>query len=334
MTHQYKRNPRLDACFEPTPACFHEALLNATSNLSPAQSGRTSARRALLIAALIVLALGTAAFAAANRFGIFDFLAERGQTFGARAPELVETGLAEPVTTGGITFELNEAIYDGERLYVTVRMHSLDYPVVNAMDWEPEDLGVPQMLGGSSLKSIDGQPVNGYTGSGRNEDGAAYEILITEYPGATEAIDVELGLFAFDVNDERSGDAVMRFTVPVSNELNETVSHFEPIEMNGFTLTELTLNYTPLGLSVRGTYAIDPALDRYERLRREYMTVKLYDENGLEIRGDSNPIENPEAFSSAWEASDEPHRVLTIAFVGNDTEEYGRYTFDVKEGTP
>ena len=75
------------------------------------------------IAVAACLIISTAAFAAANRWGLFDFL-NQGQSGSAPLPEAIEILATEPPQEGGTgelaDFQLREAVYDGEYAYLVV----------------------------------------------------------------------------------------------------------------------------------------------------------------------------------------------------------------------
>lgn len=75
------------------------------------------------IAVAACLIISTAAFAAANRWGLFDFL-NQGQRDSAPLPEAIEILATEPPQEGGTGelagFQLREAVYDGEYAYLVV----------------------------------------------------------------------------------------------------------------------------------------------------------------------------------------------------------------------
>ena len=76
---------------------------------------------AIAVAACLIIC--TAAFAAANRWGLFDFL-NQGQSDSAPLPEAIEILATEPPQEGGTGelagFQLREAVYDGEYAYLVV----------------------------------------------------------------------------------------------------------------------------------------------------------------------------------------------------------------------
>ena len=75
------------------------------------------------IAVAACLIISTAAFAAANHWGLFDFL-NQGQSDSAPLPEAIEILATEPPQEGGTgelaDFQLREAVYDGEYAYLVV----------------------------------------------------------------------------------------------------------------------------------------------------------------------------------------------------------------------
>ena len=75
------------------------------------------------IAVAACLIISTAAFAAANHWGLFDFL-NQGQSGSAPLPEAIEILATEPPQEGGsgelADFQLREAVYDGEYAYLVV----------------------------------------------------------------------------------------------------------------------------------------------------------------------------------------------------------------------
>ena len=75
------------------------------------------------IAVAACLIISTAAFAAANHWGLFDFL-NQGQSGSAPLPEAIEILATEPPQEGGsgelAGFQLREAVYDGEYAYLVV----------------------------------------------------------------------------------------------------------------------------------------------------------------------------------------------------------------------
>ncbi len=75
------------------------------------------------IAVAACLIISTAAFAAANHWGLFDFL-NQGQSDSAPLPEAIEILATEPPQEGGTGelagFQLREAVYDGEYAYLVV----------------------------------------------------------------------------------------------------------------------------------------------------------------------------------------------------------------------
>ena len=81
---------------------------------------KLSLSAAIAVAACLILA--TAALAAANHWGLFDFL-NSGQSGGA-LPEAAEIVATDPPQVGGegelASFKLREAVYDGEYVYMVV----------------------------------------------------------------------------------------------------------------------------------------------------------------------------------------------------------------------
>ena len=321
MMNELKLAARLDACFDQTPACFRVAIESVTADL-PRMPRR--AVRALL---------GAAALAAHQRWGVLSWLSGSLTSTTADAPALVATNLAEPVTLLGVTFEVVDAACDGDVVYVATRISAPGYAIEDTFETTKSDL--PTRSAYVLFDSVDGRKVPASMGERSEDDGALYSIIRAEKPADSgDVLSVALTLCAWDEADREKEERTLRVEVPVRSDHNRTVSAFEPVAMNGLTLTALELNYTPLKLRLRLSYALDPGLDRFERARREYMEVALYDAQGNDLMSGSQDWEASETgmtFVGEFAAAQTPHDRLTVTLTGLDGEEYGRHTFEFKE---
>ena len=106
-------------------AAFVSTVKNTLRRLDEEEK-KTVKRKMRVSAAIAVAAcliISTAAFAAANHWGLFDFL-NQGQSDSAPLPEAIEILATEPPQEGGTgelaDFQLREAVYDGEYAYLVV----------------------------------------------------------------------------------------------------------------------------------------------------------------------------------------------------------------------
>ena len=106
-------------------AAFVSTVKNTLRRLD--EEEKKPVKRKMRVSAAIAVAacliISTAAFAAANRWGLFDFL-NQGQSDSAPLPEAIEILATEPPQEGGTGelagFQLREAVYDGEYAYLVV----------------------------------------------------------------------------------------------------------------------------------------------------------------------------------------------------------------------
>ena len=106
-------------------AAFVSTVKNTLRRLD--EEEKKPVKRKMRVSAAIAVAacliISTAAFAAANHWGLFDFL-NQGQSGSAPLPEAIEILATEPPQEGGsgelAGFQLREAVYDGEYAYLVV----------------------------------------------------------------------------------------------------------------------------------------------------------------------------------------------------------------------
>lgn len=110
---------------------------------------KRSRRRAVLIAACIVL-LATTAYAAAVRFGVVSFFERRGRQLPEKAAVMVETAVPQQTPDNAlVTFCVREAVYSAEQFYVVLEAQPTnpDDFLLLCMDAAPDDLasnmGIP-----------------------------------------------------------------------------------------------------------------------------------------------------------------------------------------------
>jgi hypothetical protein len=322
--------------FAPAPAGF-TARLERTLQTLPERRDRKVSLRAALVAAILVILLAGAALALTSHWGILDFLRSYTGEPGEVARSLVTTGPeTAPVTVGPVTFALTDAAYDGERLFVAVHAHTD---------------GVP--LRGDSFGSISGRPadenaeasatIGSLTDGGREffgdnedfyptEDGLDLysEFLLGENAGSA----VNLEVLVYEDDYERMQGGALSFRLPGVAEAKEFTTK-EPIALDGVTVTKLDIKYTPFRMYTDVTYTIDPALGKFDRMRRQGMFLFLYDENGREVDGlggeSADNGDGTYTIHEEWALPVRAHRALTIKLRGQDSDLYGEYTFHLEE---
>ena len=324
--------------FAPVPERFI-ARLERTLETLPEREVRWIPLRAALVAAILLILLAGVALALTYHWGILDFL--RGYTGepGETARSLVTKGPeAAPVTVGPVTFTLTDAAYDGERLFVAVHAHTD---------------GVP--LRGDSVGSLSGRPadenaeasasIGSLTAAGReffgdNEDFYPAEDgmdLYSEFlldAGAEDGSAVNLEVLVYEDDYAKMQSGALSFRLPGVAEAKEfTVK--EPIVLDGVTVTKLDIKYTPFRMYTDVTYTIDPALGKFDRMRRQGMFLFLYDEDGGEVDGlggeSADNGDGTYAIHEEWTLPVRAHRALTIKLRGQDSDIYGEYTFQLEE---
>ena len=128
---------------------------------------------------------------------------------------------------------------------------------------------------------------------------------------------------------------VLSFALPGPTETREFTAG-EPIALDGVTITKLDIKYTPFRMYTDVTYTIDPALQKFDRMRRQGMFLFLYDECGREVDGlDGESTDNGDgtyAIHEEWTLPVRAHRALTIKLLGQDSDIYGEYVFQLEEG--
>lgn len=334
------RNERLDAFYPQTPACFHQAIGRAIERIPEPSARRRRVRTALAIAALVAL-LGGAALAAAKHWGVLDFLNGDAQRTAQEAQDLIQSGLADPVTVDDVTFELTDAAYDGRQLYASLRMSSAERAVVPFFGFADENRpDAPWIGAGVSKVFINGEQAGIWHEDGRSDESGAYGYFSADYlTESTGALDVKIvvGTYMAGVGGPVSvGEMHFQLAVQAEGASDKTIPG--DADMNGCSLVNFEFKQTPFKLYLSIAYTIDPALDRFEKLRREYMMVELYDEQGEPIRavgggGYREPDNGVYSTNSEWSADGAPHKSLTIKLRGMDEEVYGTYTFDCEEVT-
>lgn len=110
---------------------------------------KRSRRRAVLIAACILL-LATTAYAAAVHFGVASFFARRGKQLPDNAAGMVQTAVPQKTPDNAlVTFSVREAVYSAEQFYVVLeaRPTKADDFLLLCMDAMPDDpagnMGIP-----------------------------------------------------------------------------------------------------------------------------------------------------------------------------------------------
>lgn len=131
---------QLERAFPPTPAVFHARMAQIAAD-TRAQK-RISRRRALRLAmiCLTLMALGGAAVAAMNHYGVLNFNSGWDDSYYFSLPEaqdMIQYNLACE-TTGALEWRVKEAIYDGRvlRVLYAVRDTAAREPFSSA---DPED---------------------------------------------------------------------------------------------------------------------------------------------------------------------------------------------------
>lgn len=324
----------MDALYPPTPSCFHDAMWNAVDRLSDRHvTGRGF--RTAVIATVMVVALAGAAYAAAVHFGVLEQLRQRGFEPIRGAEELVTNASGEQaVMVGDVKFELTEQAYDGEQIFLSLKMSSDKFPVHGVFGWsEP---GVP----GSVLCNvhdvyIDGERVLDFEyGEAKQVDRQSFGMIIVPYKGEGDPeIKLDLSVYHEDTNTWDAG--VMAVVASTRDRLDKVLALPEPITMNGVTVSEIEMRYTKFMLYITLKYTIDPELPRFERLRRELMFYELAAPDreplikgcAVNLRGEEYIVKGEAV------ATDEPFEVLTIALRGEDGEVYWEHTVNFVEDT-
>ncbi len=140
--------------FGVAPDTFQESVRIALGRVKEREGMRhtpikRSRRRAVLIAACILL-VATTAYAAAVRFGVASFFERRGKQLPDNAAGMVETAVPQKTPDNAlVTFSVREAVYSGEQFYVVVeaRPTKADDFLLLCMDAMPDDpagnMGIP-----------------------------------------------------------------------------------------------------------------------------------------------------------------------------------------------
>lgn len=290
-----------------------------------------------ILIALLALLFAGVAYAAVTQWGVLDLLAANRVIPTERARDTILNNLnVAPVMVDDVRFELTDAAYDGQQIYISLRTSSDTKTTMGRYTWSHEALE-PELYTGVESVAINGQVVDFNPTEDRYVDGITYGMISVPYamqPGEQPEITLELRVFTAGATQSDTGE--LRFTLPVKDDAAQTIVIDEPISMKGVTVTYMELKYTPLKLYVTLKYTIDPELPRFERLRRESMFFELWgDEAGLQgYSGRSAKSDDEDAYTvqSEYVATDTPYQHLTVELRGADTEVYWIHNFDFEEG--
>lgn len=324
----------MDALFPPTPKSFHNAMWSAVDRLSEQRFSGTR-RRVSLIAAALILAMAGVAYAAVAHFGVLDQLSQGGFTPIQGAESLVTTEPDMPFAMAGdVKFEVTETAYDGEQIFISVKMSSDKFPVQGVFGWSAPGIE------GSVYCNVYDVYVNGVLsldfqyGEASQIEGESFGMINVPYKGeGNPVIKLDLGVRHEDTDSWDTGELTL--TVPTGRAVERTMALPEPVTMNGVTVQSMEMRYSMLKLYTTLTYTIDPSLPRFERMRREYMYFELTP-TGREIQERSGMCgwsEEEQAFVVKTEAvaTDESFDSLTVALRGEDREVYWEQTVNFKE---
>lgn len=328
------RNENMDKLYPPTPDSFHDAMLKTVNGLREERFSDVRHRTVLLAAALL-LALAGAAYATAAHFGVLSQLRNIGFEPAPGAETLVTTIEDAPTAAaGGVEFALTESAYDGEQIFLSIKMRSDSSPVVPTWAWIEQE--TPGTVYASLMGVfIGGEEVHSFEyGDAAKLDDEYFGMIIVPYKGApSPEITLNLGTYCADT-DARDECTITAF-VPTDAALQKTLILPEPIEMNGVTVTALEMRYSKLKLYVTLKYTIDPNLPRFEMLRRQSMFFELTAPGrSIESRGGRSGFSDAEQVyivESEYVATDEAFSALNVMLRGQDGEVYWQQTVNFKE---
>lgn len=179
-----------------------------------------------------------------------------------------------------------------------------------------------------------------YLSSEQYEDGAMYTMVTIPHASTgTDVACVGLILYSYNSNKDSWSRGKLIYDVPLSKDALNVRTMNTPVSMNGVTVTQVKLSYSPLKTYIMVRYHIDPELGRFERMRREGMSFELM-RDGEPIRDyrlwiTPTEAEEAEASGDFILRSDlkttEPYDHLTITLTGRDREVYWKHTVQFKE---
>lgn len=319
--------------FAPAPERFNRRIERTLALLEERRARRIPVK-AVVIAAVILILLAGAALALTARWGVWDFLTTGSARPSGEAKALIANSPAPPVKVGEATFTLTDAAYDGERVFVAVRVQADRLGVVGE-GWASQDggpaPGEPVLTAGLGALAADGVQAECDSIDFRySRDGTD---LYAEYLLGERITDlsIELPVSLTDEHFTQAEHGVLSFRLPARAEpcaLGAKV----PAALDGITVTRLDARYTPFRLYVDASYEIDPALGKFDRMRRQSMTLTLLGEAGEELDMlNSSGFEGDitqNRIHAEWNLPVKAQRTLTLRFRGQDGDPYGDYIID------
>lgn len=128
----------LRAAFPAMPEACHDALMNAARSVKEEEPVRKTSFRAVLIAAVIIIATMAMAVAASGLFGWTDFFAGYGDILPETARKIMgEESNVHEFTLGNVTFTTRELYCDGHIAMAATEITATDGALVAMEPWDP-----------------------------------------------------------------------------------------------------------------------------------------------------------------------------------------------------